>query len=110
MPTTSSATATPTPTTVVASGDLFVGPIGSESNSGTQNSPLTLSAAISKLAAGKTIYLLDGTYKLSATGTIAYGNNGSANALKTIAAYSGAKPLLKLRTSLALRQRPGGVT
>lgn len=94
-PTTSvSPSVTPSTSPVVSSGDLFVGPNGSASNSGTQSSPLTLDAAVTRIAAGKTIYLLSGTYNLSSTITIAYGNNGTASALKTITGYNGAVPVL----------------
>ena len=91
---TATASIAPSPTASISSGDLFVGPNGSASNPGTQSSPLTLEAAITKLAPGRTIYMLPGTYKFSSTILIAYGNNGSASAPKTITGYNGAKPVL----------------
>ncbi|GAB6896929.1 hypothetical protein JCM9957A_00170 [Kineosporia succinea] len=56
--------------------------------------PTTLATAITKVAAGGTIYLRGGTYALSATQTIAEGNDGTASAPKTIAAYPGESPVL----------------
>jgi len=50
--------------------------------------------AISEAVAGDTIYLRGGTYSLSATIVIAFGNNGTASANKNILAYSGETPVL----------------
>jgi hypothetical protein len=95
--TTTSATSAPATTTsgsTPVSGALYAAPTGSASAAGTLAAPTTLATAITKVAAGGTIYLRGGTYSLSATQTIATGNNGTAGALKTIAAYPGEKPVL----------------
>ncbi|GAB6899116.1 cellulose-binding protein [Kineosporia succinea] len=94
---TTPATTTPavTPTTgTPVSGALYVSPTGSATAAGTQAAPTTLATAITKVAAGGTIYLRGGTYALSATQTIAEGNDGTASAPKTIAAYPGESPVL----------------
>jgi hypothetical protein len=92
-PTTTAPTASAT-TSAPISGALYVAATGSASAAGTQAAPTTLASAITKVAAGGTIYLRGGSYALSATQTIAAGNNGTAKALKTISAYPGEKPVL----------------
>jgi hypothetical protein len=97
---TSSATAsptagpTPTETTPPTSGALYVAPNGSAGAPGTQASPTTLVSALTRIAAGGTIYLRGGTYSSAQTITIAPGNNGTASARKTLAAYPGEVPVL----------------
>jgi hypothetical protein len=100
-PTTPPATTPPTtapptsPTTSPpTSGALYVSPSGSAGASGTQSDPTTLASAVTRIAAGGTIYLRGGTYSLSTTQTIAAGNNGTASALKTLSAYPGETPVL----------------
>ena len=51
-------------------------------------------AAITRIAAGGTIYLRGGTYALSQTITIAPDNDGTSGALKTVSAYPGETPVL----------------
>ncbi len=52
----------------IPSGAIFVSPSGSDSNSGTQASPVkTVNAAVSKASSGKTIVLRGGTYHESVT-------------------------------------------
>jgi hypothetical protein len=86
--------ATPTPTQGTVTGAIYVAPNGSASNPGTIDSPTTLTAAITKIAAGGTIYMRAGTYSFSSQITIARGNNGSSGALKKIFAYNSEKPVL----------------
>jgi len=96
-PATTPATTAPTtpPTTIPpTSGALYVSPSGSAGASGTQSDPTTLASAVTKIAAGGTIYMRGGTYSLATTQTIAAGNNGTASALKTLSAYSGETPVL----------------
>ena len=93
-PTTVPPTTTPPTTTPPVSGALYVSPSGSAGASGTQSDPTTLASAVTRVAAGGTIYLRGGTYSLSTTQTIAAGNNGTASALKTLTAYSGETPVL----------------
>ena len=69
------ASATPT---APSTGDIFVAPNGTDSNPGTMSAPTTLTAAITRIQAGQTIQMRGGTYNLSATVTIARGNNGTS--------------------------------
>ena len=73
---------------------IYASPSGSASAAGTISAPTTIANAITKVAAGGTIYLRAGTYSLSTTQTIAVGNNGTSSARKTLAAYPGEKPVL----------------
>jgi hypothetical protein len=77
-----------------STGDIFVAPTGTDANPGTINSPTTLSAAITRIQPGQTIQMRGGTYNLSATITIARGNNGTASQPKNIFAFSGERPIL----------------
>lgn len=88
-------TPTPTPTTSPASGDLFVAPNGTSSNSGTISSPLNLASALTLIQPGKTIYMRGGTYSFSSTITIERNNSGSStNARKNLVAYGNELPVL----------------
>ncbi|WP_345718831.1 family 16 glycoside hydrolase [Kineosporia mesophila] len=91
---TTGAPVTTTSSGSAVAGALYVSPKGTAGAAGTEAAPTTLANAITKVAAGGTIYLRGGTYSLSATQTIAAGNNGTASALKTISAYPGEKPVL----------------
>ncbi|MFB4287348.1 RICIN domain-containing protein [Nonomuraea sp. ATR24] len=100
-PTTSpTPTVTPTPTitptvTPPPTGDtLYVAPNGRDGAAGTQADPTTLTSAITRVAAGGTIYLRGGTYAFSQTVTIAPGNDGASGARKKLAAYPGETPVL----------------
>ena len=95
---TTSPTASPTggPTSPPPSqaGDLYVAPNGRDGASGTQSDPTTLASAITRIAAGGTIFVRGGTYNLSQTVTIAPGNNGTSSARKKLSAYQGETPVL----------------
>ncbi|MFE3519272.1 right-handed parallel beta-helix repeat-containing protein [Streptomyces sp. NPDC059166] len=78
----------------VAADALYVAPDGSADAAGTESDPTTLAAAIGKVASGGTIYLRGGTYAYSETVTIPPGNDGSASARTTLAAYPGETPVL----------------
>ncbi|MFI5935532.1 LamG-like jellyroll fold domain-containing protein [Actinoplanes sp. NPDC051494] len=92
---TTPAPTTPPPTTPPSSaGDLYVSPSGSASAPGTVGSPTTLVSAITRIAAGSTIFLRGGTYPFAQTVTIAAGNNGTSSARKTLSAYPGEVPVL----------------
>jgi hypothetical protein len=82
------------PSQTPQSGAVYVSPSGSAGASGTQSDPTTLASAITRVAAGGTIYLRGGTYSNSATITIAAGNNGTSSARKTISNYPGETPVL----------------
>ncbi|MBW6440149.1 cellulose-binding protein [Actinoplanes hulinensis] len=85
-----SASSSPPP----SSSALYVAPNGTDSAAGTVAAPTTLTSAITRIAAGGTIYLRGGTYAHASTVTIAPGNNGSSGAVKTISAYPGEVPVL----------------
>src|SRR5215468_2330229 len=85
------ASATPQAT---SSGDIFVAPNGTDSNPGTMAAPTTLSSAITRVQPGQTIQMRGGTYNLSATITIARGNDGTASQQKNIFAFGGERPVL----------------
>jgi hypothetical protein len=82
------------PTTSPPADGLYVAPNGSDSAAGTQANPTTLTSAITRIAAGGTIYLRGGTYNYSQTVAIAPGNNGTSSARKKLAAYPGETPVL----------------
>ncbi|MFE9623989.1 carbohydrate-binding protein [Streptomyces sp. NPDC006527] len=77
-----------------AGGALYVAPNGTDGAAGTQSAPTTLPSAISRVAAGGTIYLRGGTYAYSSTITIPQTSNGTAAARTTLAAYPGETPVL----------------
>jgi len=97
---TTSPTTTPTtppttsPTTPPTSGALYVATNGVAGAAGTPSAPTTLPDAITRVAAGGTIYLRGGTYNLASTVTIATGNDGTSSARKTLSAYPGETPVL----------------
>ncbi|WP_229406319.1 cellulose-binding protein, partial [Micromonospora sp. NBRC 110038] len=85
---------TPPPTTPPASGAVYASPQGTDGAAGTQSNPTTITSAITRVAAGGTIYLRGGTYSLAKTVTIAPGNNGTSSARKKLIAYPGETPVL----------------
>ncbi|MFJ8885183.1 right-handed parallel beta-helix repeat-containing protein [Streptomyces sp. NPDC102402] len=78
----------------VAADALYVAPDGSDDAAGTESDPTTLSSAIAQVSSGGTIYLRGGTYAYSETVTIPPGNDGTASARTTLAAYPGESPVL----------------
>ncbi|MFG2924540.1 right-handed parallel beta-helix repeat-containing protein [Streptomyces sp. NPDC048305] len=81
-------------TAAIAADALYVAPDGSADAAGTESDPTTLASAIGKVTSGGTIYLRGGTYAYSETVTIPPGNDGSASARTTLAAYPGETPVL----------------
>ncbi len=75
-------------------GALYVAPNGKDGAAGTVSDPTTLPSAITRTAAGGTIYMRGGTYDFSQTVTIAPGNNGTSSARKNLSAYPGETPVL----------------
>lgn len=73
---------------------LYVAPTGAAANDGTLASPTTLESAITRIAAGGTIYMRGGTYNYSSTIVIARGNDGSSGNTKKIFAYQNEVPVL----------------
>jgi hypothetical protein len=78
----------------VQAGAIYVAPNGTDANPGTIGQPTTLPAAVTRVAAGGTILMRGGTYNLSATVTIARGNNGTASQPKRLFAAPGETPVL----------------
>lgn len=78
----------------VAADALYVAPDGAADAAGTEADPTTLAAAIGRVTSGGTIYLRGGTYAYAETVTIPPGNDGSASARTTLAAYPGERPVL----------------
>ncbi|MBP2631357.1 MAG: Pectate disaccharide-lyase [Firmicutes bacterium] len=74
--------------------DLYVSNSGSASNAGTVSSPLTLAAAITRVVAGGTIYMMSGTYSYAAQITIERGNNGTSGSYKSIKPYNSGTVIL----------------
>ncbi len=81
-------------TTPPTGSTLYVAPNGRDGATGTQSDPTTLTSAITRIAAGGTIYVRGGTYNFSQTVTIAPGNNGTSSARKKLSAYPGETPIL----------------
>ncbi|QFU88345.1 carbohydrate-binding protein [Amycolatopsis sp. YIM 10] len=73
---------------------LYVSPTGQDGATGTIGDPTTLTSALTRVAAGGTIYLRGGTYDFSQTVTIPPGNSGTSGALKKLSAYQAEKPVL----------------
>jgi hypothetical protein len=76
------------------SATLIAAPDGDESAPGTLARPTTLTAALARVASGGTVYLRGGTYDYSESVTIARGNDGSAEATKTLSQYQREAPIL----------------
>ena len=83
-------TVQPTTQPVVGANVIYCSPNGNGDGKSMEN-PAALTSAITSVPAGGVIYLLEGTYKFDKTVTIAKDNCGTADAMKTIAAYPGAK-------------------
>jgi pectate disaccharide-lyase len=77
-----------------AADTLYVAPNGTDGASGTISAPTTLPSALTRVAAGGTIYLRGGTYRYPQTVTIAQNNNGTSSARKKLLAYQGESPVL----------------
>jgi hypothetical protein len=73
---------------------VYVAPNGTANAAGTISAPTTLTSAITRVAAGGTIFMRGGTYNQSQTITIAQDNNGTAGARKKLYAYQSETPVL----------------
>lgn len=73
-------------------GDLFVSPQGKDSNTGNEQSPLTLQKALDLASPGKVIYLKGGIYSLPESVIIQ--TSGSSDALIRLFACKGETPVL----------------
>ena len=76
------------------SGDIYVSPSGKSSASGTKSSPMDLLTAITKVQAGKTIWMEAGTYKISKTILIDENNCGKSGAYNKISNMNGGKVVI----------------
>lgn len=76
------------PAITTQSTDLYVSTTGTDSAAGTSSDPTTLPAAILKIPAGSTIWMMDGTYSYSSQITIDLANDGTSGNLKNIAAIN----------------------
>ncbi|GIM88298.1 right-handed parallel beta-helix repeat-containing protein [Paractinoplanes toevensis] len=93
------------PAPVAAAGTYYVAPGGSDSNAGTLAAPFaTIQKAVGVVAAGDTIALRGGTYKLDSTVTIA--KSGTSAAPITLTAYQSERPVIDAE---ALPYTPGAV-
>lgn len=75
-------------------GDIYVAPDGSPEGDGTVNNPLDLDSAIAYVAPGQTIIVQDGQYVRNQKLDIKKYNDGTANAMKTLKAAEGARPVI----------------
>ncbi|MFJ8823977.1 right-handed parallel beta-helix repeat-containing protein [Streptomyces sp. NPDC102467] len=73
---------------------VYVAPSGTDSAAGTQTAPTTLASAISRVAAGGTIYLRGGTYAYAQTVTVPDAADGTSAARTNLVAYQSEKPVL----------------
>lgn len=83
---------------VPAALDLIAAPDGKDGAPGTLEEPTTLTAALTRVTAGHTIFLRGGTYVSSAQITIARDNGGAAGSLKRLLAYASEQPVLDFST------------
>lgn len=88
-------TTKPTP----VEGALYCAP--GATGSGTMADPMDIYEAVTKVAAGQTIYLLEGTYEMDEMILIDSTNCGAENAYKTMMAYPGAKVTLDFSAQVA---------
>jgi len=74
--------------------DLVIAPDGVESAAGTLDAPTTLGSALTRITAGHTIFVRDGSYVSNAQVTIARDNSGTSDAPKWLVAYGTEHPIL----------------
>ncbi|GIF25387.1 hypothetical protein BJ973_003664 [Actinoplanes tereljensis] len=93
------------PAPVAAVSTYYVAPGGSDGNAGTLAAPFaTIQKAVGVVAAGDTIALRGGTYKLSSTVTLA--KSGTSGAPITLTAYQSERPVIDAED---LAYTPGAV-
>jgi hypothetical protein len=80
--------------TFAQGGDMYVSPTGTSAGTGASGSPLDLDTAISYVSAGQKIIVQDGRYVRKSKLDIKKGNDGTANAMKSLIAAPGAKPVI----------------
>ncbi|HET9931124.1 MAG TPA: hypothetical protein VFQ35_10575 [Polyangiaceae bacterium] len=74
--------------------DLVAAPDGKDSAPGTLEQPTTLTAALTRVTAGHTIFLRGGTYASAVQITITRDNSGANGSLKQLVAYGSEHPVL----------------
>lgn len=74
--------------------EINVAPAGSSNGDGTVDNPLDLDTAITYVAPGQTIIVQDGQYLRNSMLDIKKYNDGTADAMKTIKAAEGARPVI----------------
>jgi hypothetical protein len=80
-------------TSTVSAATYYVAPNGSDSNSGSINSPFkTIQKAHDSVGAGDTIYLRSGTYNISSSQTLS--RDGTSSQMIKLYAYEGEKPII----------------
>jgi hypothetical protein len=73
---------------------IYVAPNASSNGAGTIDNPMAFTEAITRLTADGVIYMRGGRYHYDDQINIEYGNNGTANAMKSIIAFESEKPVL----------------
>jgi len=74
--------------------EIYVAPDGSTNGEGTVENPLDLDTAITYVAPGQTIIVQDGHYIRNSKLDIKKYNDGTADAMKTLKAAEGARPVI----------------
>jgi len=75
-------------------GDIYVSPEGTTQGAGTIDAPIDLDTAVTYVSPGQTIIVLDGHYKRSSKLEIKKYNDGTAEAMKTLRAAEGTRPVI----------------
>ena len=73
----------------IPQGAVYASASGKSGASGTESDPYDIATAVTKIAAGETVYCAAGTYKLSSTLKIDESNSGTSSQRKTISSYNG---------------------
>jgi len=91
-------TNTPFPTPTPGGSAIYIAPNGTAAATGTFADPTTLASAVTRVQAGGIIFMRGGTYNYNTTQAIAWGNDGTAGAMKELLAYPGETPILDFST------------
>src|SRR5882724_7350530 len=97
---------------IAPASDIYVSPVGRDSNPGTKDRPLASLAAAQKVARSRkstgpvTVWLRGGTYYLPQTLVFTPEDSGTKNTPVTYAAFSGEEPVISGGTRLRLTWTP----
>lgn len=80
---------------------VYASPEGTYKGDGTENNPYDIYTAIGFLQPGQTLVLKGGTYKLDKPIEVLYGDNGTANQMKTVEAKKGEKVIFDCQKKCA---------